>query len=523
MLLAGDHRSSKAIVIFLMLVYIIYLILMPISIGGAYQANMIVNIYLPNLGLDSNPNLDPSSIILYIVAMNIFSLILGVDTVELISIVAIILLTSITLSYLLLTRSFSKHKHYDLLIGLGYPLIILGLDLSLFRAYTLNFTLPLCLIMCYVLLNIDGQRKKELFIVGTLSSIALGYYWHTFYTITFLIVLYFFVYLNVYRYLSRNNLILINLMMPLLFGLIFIAIWLFLRESVLSFTLFNPNLILEFSDFFSKGSFTGQYSFQGDLPTTIIDPLRYIGYIVTYVVTLLLVIKIVQNYLIGRSISESEILLVSVFSADITFQILYFIASHSISPKVLIFLLFPMFVLTLKYDNLKNIFPFGVAKLNLLRIVIIVVATIPLILTSLSGIYIYTNDYPEYNIPKDTYASSINWNVNYLDSSTIISDTHTLGHYLLSYIVDYQRIFGLPICNSIGYKDYHDLVTSRYRLSNGETLIINNELAKKHVVLESLNSWNKFEPLSYTSIRDNPNLKQIFSDGKVVIYRNCFN
>lgn len=512
-----NGKVFKTTLIYLIGIYIVYLVFHPVSAGGAYQSNMLSNIYISNFGTGTNTGLDPSSILGYIISIKIISIILNTGVLQVISLTSVVLFMSIILFYVCFIRSFSKQSYFSYLVMLGYPLILLGLDYSFFRAYTLSFALPLCLLICYLLPNLKC-KDSELILITIIAWIALGFIWHTFHIIVFLIVIFYFILLNTDVLISQKNDKHLEIKLPLLYAVVFIFTWLMLRDATLSFTLFNPNLDFNLFDFLIKGSFAGIYAYKSFIPISQIDLIRYVGYMVTYLLVAVMALDFVVKYLKSREITKPQLILVSFLLSDIVFQTLYFVASRSISPKILIFLLYPAIIVFFFTCHDISIFPVDLKIWTAMKYLIVIVTIVPLIVTSVAGLYSYAYEYPEKSIPESAYVSSIGWYVKSVDGLEIVSDTHTIGYYRLYYAENNYPIREFPKFVDVRYRDYEEIVSSQYQLEDKTILLVNNILNKKHLIFESLESWNKFEPLDYKITRKNPNLIQIYSDGKVLIY-----
>ena len=267
--------KTKLILLYFLFVAAATYLLMPTSIGGAYQASIVPNIYLPDVGIDSHIGVNPRSIIAYVALMRILSIVCDADILAIIRMTGFFSVFAILCSYILILRILPGDKHVKILIAYTYPIVLLGLNTSILRGYVFSLTIPLCFTILFFLF---GKQKNcnyiPLFLVALISWVALGFFWHSMHVMTYIIIITYLILFNLTN-IRENNQVGINWNLPILVTVIFIATWIYLRYVVIAFTLNKLHIDFALSSIFGKGSFAGDYSFISALPIEYIDGIRY--------------------------------------------------------------------------------------------------------------------------------------------------------------------------------------------------------------------------------------------------------
>ena len=441
----------------------------------------------------------------YMVLIKILSLICNTDVINIICIAGIYTIITMAFYYLMLMNKIQGNSTMKMIISCMYPLILVGIDISIFRGYVFGFTLPLYFIILSILLN-EKMNNKQSFIIVIIAWTTLGIFWHTAQIMSYLIIVSFIILYFLLNYKHEKKFV-VNLQLFLVITAILIITWISLRDAALNVIFSNIDFNINLDGFFNKGSLGGEYNYIHYSPFNFVDNFRYISYIITYAVMGFILIYVMLYYYNKRKTPNNYLLITTLLIADLLFMPIYYIVSGSVEPRILLVLSIPILILIV-YDSNINV---------MIKSIIIIALITPIILTSISNLYSYVSDNPEKNIPKEIYDNSFDWSINNINSTTLLSDTHTMGHYKLLYneYGYYQR--GYINITTVDYKIYKELVNGSYTNINNNIIIINNELYKKHLVYGSILAWTEFEPISPKSLDSNTQLKKVYDDGRIVI------
>lgn len=504
--------KNTLILLYICFVSLFLSTIMSLSIGGAYQANIISNIFLPNLGLDFYIGVNPMSIIGYIALIKILYVSIGVNIVELLNILGIYSIITIILSFLLFFTVIPGDRNLKTLIALIYPFLMIGLDTSIIRAYVFSFTVPLCFIIMYFVFNEEKyENYASMFIIAFISWITIGLSWHTLHVMTFILIVSTFILSRFFAPKSKQRTMKINFIILLV--VTFLFIWFNLRNLTVAYIAHNPNIDIDIHSLFNKGSLLENYSFISVFPVQHIDLIRYIGYFFLYLVIVFIITEQAINIVKKREISHSSVIIAVLFISDVIFQGMYFFASGSMGPKIPLIFSFPVLILFL---NSKSTLNESILNKKHTKLIISILLIIPIVTTSLFGFMTYKLEMPEKQIDFNMYAESFDWIINHTFSPTIISDTHTIGHYELIYAQNsYYNLYKITFKN-MKYSTYDEIMKLKY-VPSSEILVINMQLDKKHLVYGSLEAWNKLNPLGLSHINQNKNASIVYNDGRVGI------
>lgn len=458
---------------------------------------MLPNIYLSDLGVNSIDGSNINTIIAYIALMRILSLICNADALTIVRFSGLFSILSIILSYSLLSSVVLGGKRMRSFVSYVYPIIIIGLDPSIVFGYISGFTLVLSIVILFFILN---ESKKEnyfpMFITGLVSWIALGFFWHTIHVVIYLIII---SHILITKFNERDG----KWNFFILISIIFIATWIYMRENIIEHTLYNPYIDFNLSTLyllFQKGSTAGQYSFKSALPIGQIKYIRYFSYVLAYGTMIILIRK-------RGSKIHYRTLIASLLVSEIIFQIIYFIGSGNVGPRVLIPFSLPLLLIILNGSHFKN---------RLIRFVPILLI-LPILITAISGSYTYLLENPASNLNDEIYTSGFSWTTEHFDEIQILSDSQTIGYYKLLYASSETNNCKMQVV-SINSKSYGQIVDGIYRNSANKILVLNIKLYEKHLLFGSLEDWNTFEPLDPYSVMLNK-LIFIYDDGKVMIFK----
>jgi len=498
-------------IFYISIIIIFFLLFSPISIGGAYQANSLLEVN-PSIFFNDaiSSGLNFLSIIGYILIIYSIKICSNTDTLSVIKYSGFFTYISIIFSYYIFLKPIPSDSRIKTTIIFTFPLIILGLEPSLFRGYVLNFTIPLSLIILYIIFYKNNPQDFYQFIVILLLAwAALGFYWHTFDVMIFIVIIIWFLIHSLFSY-KFHSFLSYRSLTPFLLIIIFVSIWFYIRTAVITYTLFNPNIDINLMNIFQKGSYTGVYSYNSFSNIQFIDVIRYIGYALCYIILVYILIKSLIHLCKGKDIPLFHQILISLLISDLLFQLLYYIAIRSVAPKILILFSIPLIILCL-FDNKNGLFRNNKNFSKILAFFLI----IPVLLTSFSGLFILFKEEPETNISTDLYDSSIQWTEKYTLPEHFIADSHTLGHFRARYSDNYY--LSDITFSTITYLQYDQIIKNIWKNTNNEYFIVNSELYNKHLIFGSLESWNKFEPLNPNNLKNNENINSIYNDGRIIV------
>lgn len=483
------------------------------SLGGAYQPSIVSNIFLPDLGINSYISVNPISTIGYVSLMKIFYLVVGTDIVMSTNIAGIYSIFAIIFSYQLFLSVLPGDTNVKKFIGYIYPLLLIGLDTSILRGYVFSFTIPLCFVILFFLLNKNTQRNyTSMFLIALISWISLGLFWHTLFTLTFILICFYLIFPYIFNPMENKTKIKWNLF--ILVVVTFIFIWYSLRESTLYNLVANQHIEINFLSLFNKGSLASEYGYQSIVPVYYIDFIRYLGYLLIYIIMGVFSLNALLKTTLSKEFVGDSVLIVVFLLSDLLFQIIYFCATKSISPRVLILLSYPLMLIIIlskskpEQDILSNI---------KLKYIIATFLIFSLFITSMSGLYEYAVEKPEKRLDANIYNDNFYWVMTHSNTKYLFSDTHTIGHYQILYSNSefYSRDKLFYKC--LDYRKYKSIVDSEFKLDKDDVLLINTELYKKHLIFGSLEAWSEYEPLNKTHISQNKNLNLLYDDGRIVM------
>lgn len=483
---------------------------MPKSLLGFYHVQAFSVINLPNLADSSK------SIIGYTILMKVLSLMSSGNVLVISNIAGIDSVLSVIFSYLLLFRIVDGDSKIKIIVSFLYPIVILcAAPSDILVGYVSGFSMILYFIISFFL--IDERRTCNyisLFFIAFISWVALGLFWHTVHVMMYLIFMTYMVIFNLYNIHKYRTFSQWNILIVLTVSFLFT--WFYLRESIIHNLLLESFSHISISSIFDKGSLAGIYAYKHNLHLYMgyIDIMRYLGYLLAYTIILIFAIEAAINIIKKKDVSKTQIFLLALFISDILFLFMYFISTGAIGPRILITFSYPLIIIML--NNHRQLSVKYLNNFNI-KMIITLFLIIPVILTSVFSSYNYFVESPEQHINIDTYESGFGWISEYSHADMIISDAHTSGHYQLFYTL--QKVFDKKQMEfiSLSYAKYEEIVESTYNPSDNSLLVINEILYEKHLLYQSLQAWNTFEPLSPEYMGQNANLNKIYNDGRVAI------
>lgn len=204
-------KIARLIVIasfFIPLLLFMLISLMLVSIGG-YQGLAMSNIYLYDLGVGSGTIDGFKSLLAYLALMRIIVLISGLDLVRTAQIagaysVLLIVFSYLIFFYIIFNKS-SSHAKYSAYI---YSLFFLSLNPH--PGYVLGFSLPLVFIILVLIIKTTFYKvtKPKLYAIILLLWITLGFMWHTAQVMLYIMIISYFVILQVVSIAEKNQTVL---------------------------------------------------------------------------------------------------------------------------------------------------------------------------------------------------------------------------------------------------------------------------------------------------------------------------
>lgn len=482
------------------------------SIGGTYLPFAISNMLYPDLGISSYFYVNSITIVAYLALMKTLYLVLGTDVLMLTRISGIFSFIAIIFSYNLLAPVLPGDPKVKVVILNLYPLLWLGLDVSIINGYVFGFTIPLCFVILFFLLSEHTQKNYiPMFLIAFISWISLGFFWHTLHTLTLILLCsHLLIIPNISNIAGNKNKIKWNLLILII--VIFIFTWFSLRGSAVS-QIFNQHVEFNLHSIFGKGSLAGDYAYVSPLPYPYIDLIRYIGYLIIYMVMGGISIKSLVNIIKKNEFRSDHVLVMIFLVSDLLFQSIYFFATGTISPRILLLLSYPLMLIFIMSKSISD----SNYICSTIRTFVFLFLISSLLIPSMAGLYSYILEQPETNLNMDIYNSNFDWIMTHSNTKNLISDAHTIGHYQLLYSnSNLYKAENISFGN-IGYREYKSIIESDFNTNNDDFLLTNIELYKKHVKFSSLEAWNKFEPLSEFQISQDKNLNLVYNDGRILI------
>jgi len=477
------------------------------------------NIFLNNFNIESNIGLPVKGIFFYLSFMRSCFLLTNANPMNLIYISAIPTIFILIFLYIFFLRKFEGNTKIKYIVAIIYPIFSIIITPSYWFAYVLNFSMILLFIISYILFYKDKSNlNKEFIILNIICWIALGLYWHSFQVLTFLIIFFFF--LIIFSESPKSIKLVNSYFSFFIFFIIFIIIWFYLREQTLIILSSISEFNIDFFSLFSKGSFTGQYSFQTNNKIfEYFDFVRYFGYISIFVILGILTIKYFLIRMKKERISKCFSIIICLFFAEIGFMVLYFIETKTTAPRILSIFLFPIFLIIL-LSNQNHLFNNKIFNNKIINNIVLLILILSLIVSIPYSINSYFNETAEKNITFDSYSNSLNWIIKNLNDKQIISDAHSNGNFLLLFTskgyIERNPNLKFKVISDHFYKK---IVESKIELTSNEIFIYNYQLFKKHLYYESLEYWNKYEPIKPYNLEKNQKISPIYSDGKIIIYK----
>ncbi len=516
-------NSGLLFLLCLTLIILIAYVLLPQSMGGYWGVHMTSNAYLPDLGFDSElATVNSRPVIAYVVLINVISTTLDTGPLATSHIMGLLSVLLVILSYLLLLRVLPGGNKAKMAVLGIFPIFYIAWNApGLLSGYVLGPAMILSFSALFCVLyqhRYKSQNYIAIFLVLLTSLGALGVFWHSLFTAMFLLIVSFIAVTAIPGILRKEKLV-VNWYLVALIIAIFIVAWLYLRGPQLASILQNLHLSFNFAALFAKGSFVGEYGFTYAFPVACAGEVRYVAYILIYVTMGLVAINYFRRVFKKNSVMSSEVslaysLVLTFLISDIVFKLLYFIATGTVAPAILITFSYPFMLIYLN-SRVGQQASF-VSKLNFKKL-LTVFLVIAFILTSASSLYSYVKEDPARNLNEEMYKSSFFWIAEHSAAERVLSDAPTSGQYQLLYayhnIFEHHRI----AISSITYNQYEGVMNLTYENPPNSLLALNAKLYEEHLIFGALQAWNKFEPISPKYISENPQLSIIYNDGRVLL------
>jgi hypothetical protein len=522
--ISKTNKALFSILILVLTILVIYLLL-PKSVGSAWDINMLANINLPDLGVDSAAaSVNSQSLVGYVAFMKIVATVSGLDTLGTCHIMVFFGVLYVFLSYLLIRRLLPGNEKVKRWITYLYPILLIFYQVCIFTGYVfapamfLFFLIAFCLLYSY---KHRGRNYSSILAVLLVAWISLGLFWHSMQIITYALMFFFMFVLGILNIISKGKQKYVFNSWSLFFLVtaILIVTWIYLRANMLEGVLRAPFFNIGFMSLFAKGSFVGQYQYESTMSLGYVDIVRYGAYILVYFLMIIIAVRylicvVKRKGLLPENVSFASTLIVIFILTDITFQLLYFIATRTVGPGVIIMLSYPFILIYLNSKMGQKAVFLSKYRLNRVLTIFLVLA---FALTSVSTLYEYITETPHRNLSDAMYKSSFDWIVDNSGAEEIFSDSATGGNYQLLYLSSgvYKQVEINMI--SIDYNAYDSIAQLKFKNQADSLLVINSKLYEKHLIFSSLQSWNNFEPISPLCISQNTQLNVIFNDNTVMI------
>ena len=488
------------------------------SPGDYYTPHHIANLYLPYFGYGSEySSLSDSGYTMftfYILRYEILQFIPNHNPLYLYQVIYLFKIHNTFFAFIILFGISSITKKYRFLLSIIFSLAISfpGIPILL---------IAIILSSLYKLINNNKDVRTILIFIITFSCLSL--YWHTMSIVIFIIVIIYILFsilINTNKFeMAKQSSSLLLIGIVITFGS-----WIFLRSSgaldIALNSLFNTSELLNpgmlYKGIFSSGSFVDpqfQYNFDFYIDKFYIDTLRYISYIISYLILIIIFICIVnKKYNKNNKIFYS--LLIVLLISDIITKILHYVSTNTIGADVWIILLYPLvlgyIVWNINYNKNK--------LLKITAISISVIMLLSIIFTTAFLFYSQYNAYPSMQTEYSSYESSFFWASDHTSNPELISDANTIGYFQIMFTKN--NIYDKNDINNTYMQDqeYYQINDGNYSISNNTYVIINTELAEKHLIFSSLTYWNTFIPLNTTTV-DKNELNRIYNDNFNIIYK----
>jgi len=498
---------NRVLYIFLALFFVIVPLLLPESYMGFYQSQVLSSIFVDNFDLDANPG--HISIITYLSLVKCTFVVFDQDLFLTTHILGLMSILSIFISYLLILRITAPLRSSYKILAIFYPILfIASAPGSIFAGYVLGFSLLLSSAILYLLMKNyrDCTNLSYNWLILIICWVTLGLFWHSMQVLTMVIIAVYLLLISCAALVTNKSPIpyITTLLMILT---IFIITWIYLRFFTLEGILSDFSLDFEISKIFSKGSFSNEYTYISQVPTSFLDRFRYLSYVITEMIAILVTLKILFSVKDCRATERNGFFfLPSLVVAQFVIFLMYFIATGSASVMMIVAFIYPTVLLYLINSNV-------VCGSNALKYILTFFIVFPLVLSCIGISYSYIVESPEQNIKHTTFGASSEWIVDHFYDKREYADAHTGGNHM---IMQLQHENSLDIV-SIGYNTYSAIANQQYHSGN-DILVINRQLFNRHLIFESLESWNQFEPLNPHDIDINNGLDLLFFDGTIQVY-----
>ncbi|MBC7107296.1 MAG: hypothetical protein H5T41_00645 [Methanomassiliicoccales archaeon] len=484
-------KHSKIGLILVIIASVIGIIFLPTCPGNFYDPSHYYNLYLPDFGVNSDISVLPNAFrtLQTMYTLDKMMLVVAQDNPLLFhQIYHVISPLFNFFAFILFFSAIKEYKKYRIFLGGLFSLCIGWNSLALLLGMT-------------VLFFIIFPKRIESKIAMILVFATISLYWHSAHMIFFIssifLLLGFILSPRIssekrvpsHEYLG-NTLILLTV--------ISIAVWIYIREIPLISNLLKISYYLDpstiYRGLFLKGSFVNPqyaYNFVSFVPEIVIDCTRYLLYLLVILSAIFVTVKIFLN----RNGEMHEIIGVSFLGGTVVFLFLYYVATESFGPGPIILLLLPWLlgyvICRYRFYKKKRV------KRDIIFLSLFFVITGSLLVTSIFGLYNASETNPQLNEDFTNYFNPSVWLANHVDNVTVLSDANTMGYIAIWYgkygLYEKTNIY----FRSIGENSYSKLMNgtaSAYK-SSDTMFMYNYDLFDKHLLFESLQSWNKYEPL----------------------------
>lgn len=525
----------RILLIVVVLMFEVSLILIPSSPGYFYEGHRLANIYLPDLGVRSTiATVKSDSVVASVAFMKIVIEILGGDIISLLKVFSIVFPSLVILTFCLLCKLVNDRFNLKTSLPILFysVMYIFIYSMNAFDGNIMWFAGTLFPILTiYSWEGLKGGRGKYMYILMLIITTA-SLWWHTVAMFCFFIVVGDLVFMLLLNPNLKNKKLLIYYVGIHL--VILISTWIWIRASTLQYGVF-PALISFFKgdiwtnlySIFLLGNFAGPYAFRSRFEKimNLKNISTYAAYLILLSLGIWILLKIIRIYRYKRKTPSSKnssldyLISVSLI-VSVIFGVSYLVVTKGLGVGGFRVLLYPLIIAYLvraifEKRTRNNVLVSSVYFISL------AVLISSLIFASAPGVLTYYYESPTRTFNPEYYASTFMWFYGHSPKkANLITDATDGGHYQIIYTSrQLYQTKDIKII-SINLKIYKDLVHHTYYVNN-TFLSVNIFKYKNHLFMDSLQAWNKFEPLGLSQVVHNRGelSKIIYTNGNLVLAR----
>lgn len=496
--------KTKLVILVLGVIIIWYIICtLPVSPGDFYGPFHVANLFFPNFGINFKYSAIPEAaktLATFYVFNKILLILSGKRIMEY---YYMVFLTDVLFrfpGYLLLFSAFPELRKFRIIFAMIFTIAINFPGIPVFLiASTLVELINLTLIN-------DNSSKMNHLIVFIIILTMTALYWHTLSAVVAFII---FSYLSLLAILKRsfNTKTTRELYLFLISSTIIISSWIYLRSmNMLKVVLINFSYIQTLLQWkyiklglFGAGSLVPpeyRFDWQFPFPTTIINILRWVSYIVAYIFLTKLSFRIFSIKSRDFQMRSIYLITTALLISDVIDKLAHYFAIRDIGMTVWFVILYPLFFTYFLRDNIRNITQKYFSLRTFINLTVSLLFITSILLTSAYYAYTTATQLPSRNTPFNLYTSSLSWIVSHSEGDAkVLSDADTAGYYEVLY-AKYEMYQHIPLYfRDIRLPEYDKLYRGFYNSTDKQLIVLNIKLYQKHLAFGSLRYWDRFKPL----------------------------